>query len=996
MLLRLILLSLLVYLSLPCLMAQEEAEGKLFAVVIGQGEYKDTGSFPKLPFALADAKGVYDYLLAPDGGGLRSEQVQYVANAEKFQLYKAIDWLKAVVRKEDQVLFYYAGHGQQGEATPGKLPLAYLIPVEALGERLDLTAVPLEEFKKELWELQAKQVALVLDCCYSGTVVCDEKGGKRAGVKKKKQAATLERDLPDDRFVLTACAANEQAIELNTHKQGAFTFYLLQGLQGNVADRNKDRRVDMDEAFTFLQQRVSEVARLNKHQQTPTLAKGRASQPYYLRNDSRPMEIMLDKPIALKTIDYLETKEEQVWLEGWVRYGTGVREVYVAQDKATLEDKGAFGTKFQIVVPLRLGKNVISVTAVDKSGAEKPLIVTILRLEDVLVKLDLRPMQATCRPGEQVRFEMSGTTESGATTTSFMVAWQVQHGKMLRPGLYQAPINRRDDEITIGKEVNGKTLTAKASVKIVMPQPVAVTPDPQPDQPPVVTPGDTKPVEQQGEAELTIRLADLEPQIEQAKADGDTDTLFTLGQQKKALQKQLVQMRLVKRQQVQGSLQAEIAKYQQVVSEFGDGMKEKAWQNLVKKCPDGWQADKVTAYDVENLLVPADERTNFQIAVQAQGADSKKRSEFWAGEKTEFQIAWKVANALPAASGKLELYNGKRRLHEQTIAAPIATGIQKFTLPLSLPTPGSYTLTAQVSIGTVVRQKELTLQVKRSPSFTLQGPGSIVEKGALVTYRLTVQNDTGASLSDLSLQATLPEQVKYKGQAMGGKTLTWKLPTLKAGETSSPISYELAHQENGSATTTAQLLIAGNLVATKMANVTVNEERRLAEEKRQATEKKLAEERRLAERKRQELAAKFPGFTISEVSSDGRFVCNSSGVIRDSNSNLEWYVGPDQDTPWAVAKAWTDKLTVDGGGWRMPSIEELNGLYQKGKGRRDHPDVNMDPIFKCTGLNVWTGVLINNGKEAKNFSFWGGCWKRGSLNFKGDGHRGFAVRTRRK
>ena len=275
----------------------------------------------------------------------------------------------------------------------------------------------------------------MLDCCYSGTVICDEKGGNRAGVKKKKFEATLERDLPDDRFVLTACAANEQAIELDTHKQGAFTFYLLQGLQGNVADKNKDRRVDVDEAFTFLQQRVSEVARLNKHQQTPTLTKGRASQPYYLRNDNRAMEILLEKPTELKTIDYLETKQEQVWLEGWVRYGTGVREVYVAQDKATLEDKGTFGTKFQLVVPLRLGKNVVSVTAVDKNGTEKPLIVTINRLEDVLVKLELRPIQTTCRPGAQVQFEVSGTTESGATTTSFMVDWQAKHGKMVKPGL---------------------------------------------------------------------------------------------------------------------------------------------------------------------------------------------------------------------------------------------------------------------------------------------------------------------------------------------------------------------------------------------------------------------------------------------------------------------------------------------------------------------------------------------------------------------------------
>ena len=45
---------------------------------------------------------------------------------------------------------------------------------------------------------------------------------------------------------------------------------------------------------------------------------------------------------------------------------------------------------------------------------------------------------------------------------------------------------------------------------------------------------------------------------------------------------------------------------------------------------------------------------------------------------------------------------------------------------------------------------------------------------------------------------------------------------------------------------------------------------------------------------------------------------------------LDWYVGPNRDNNWHQAKAWTENLTVAGGGWRMPTVPELKAIYQKG------------------------------------------------------------------
>jgi hypothetical protein len=103
-----------------------------------------------------------------------------------------------------------------------------------------------------------------------------------------------------------------------------------------------------------------------------------------------------------------------------------------------------------------------------------------------------------------------------------------------------------------------------------------------------------------------------------------------------------------------------------------------------------------------------------------------------------------------------------------------------------------------------------------------------------------------------------------------------------------------------------------------------------------------------------------------------RFTKAANGVISDSATGLEWYVGPDQDTTWKSAQPWAEYLTVAGGGWRMPTIPELKTLYQPGAGPN-----NMDPIFHTTGSLVWSGQTINpygttEVSTAGSFDFYSG------------------------
>ena len=119
-----------------------------------------------------------------------------------------------------------------------------------------------------------------------------------------------------------------------------------------------------------------------------------------------------------------------------------------------------------------------------------------------------------------------------------------------------------------------------------------------------------------------------------------------------------------------------------------------------------------------------------------------------------------------------------------------------------------------------------------------------------------------------------------------------------------------------------------------------------------------------------------------------RFSLSSEGVISDSETGLEWVVGPDKDTNYAQASQWVVSCNTAGGGWRMPTPEELRTLYQEGIGNR-----NMDPAFKTTGWWVWTELHGYGSSAAWNFSEGHSGYFWDERGYSGYG-RAFGVRSR--
>uniref|UniRef100_A0A7V4G8G8 DUF1566 domain-containing protein n=1 Tax=Desulfobacca acetoxidans TaxID=60893 RepID=A0A7V4G8G8_9BACT len=119
-----------------------------------------------------------------------------------------------------------------------------------------------------------------------------------------------------------------------------------------------------------------------------------------------------------------------------------------------------------------------------------------------------------------------------------------------------------------------------------------------------------------------------------------------------------------------------------------------------------------------------------------------------------------------------------------------------------------------------------------------------------------------------------------------------------------------------------------------------------------------------------------------------RFSKAADGVITDRATGLDWYVSPQPHNSWHEAKAWTEHLTVAGGGWRLPTLAELKALYQKGASA-----IHTDPAFQAPGAWVWSGEL-KDPSFAWGFAFYSGLEGWHSLDY-GCGRVAFAVRSRK-
>lgn len=199
------------------------------AVVIGIEKYRDIEA--PSTYSAGDAELMKGYLKAL---GFRESNIRLLTNdrATLTDLRKTIErWLPDNAKPDGKVFFYYSGHGSPDLSDP-EHPRAFLLPYDGDASDLQSTGYPIERLYDKLGKLNAAEVIVVLDSCFSGA------GGR--SVLAKGARPLVSNIVPVGAIaakmaVLTATQPNQISTSSPDKKHGVLTYRFLEALRGGQA-----------------------------------------------------------------------------------------------------------------------------------------------------------------------------------------------------------------------------------------------------------------------------------------------------------------------------------------------------------------------------------------------------------------------------------------------------------------------------------------------------------------------------------------------------------------------------------------------------------------------------------------------------------------------------------------------------------------------------------------------------------------------------------------
>lgn len=215
-----------------------------WAIVIGISDYYGEGN--DLHYADDDAIDFYHTLTNVYGFSENNIVLLIDGAATRANIVSAINLLKEKVAANDEVVFFYSGHGARGKAGDGD------------NEAIDEAIVPWEcaaqsliwdgELAKMFSDFATSRIIFIFDSCYAG------------GMTDLKA---------DGRIIVMACSENGLSYEFESVQNGQFTYYFTeQGIINGYADVydhiQGQNDVTVEEAFDY--------AKANCKYQTPTIS----------------------------------------------------------------------------------------------------------------------------------------------------------------------------------------------------------------------------------------------------------------------------------------------------------------------------------------------------------------------------------------------------------------------------------------------------------------------------------------------------------------------------------------------------------------------------------------------------------------------------------------------------------------------------------------------------------------------------------------------------
>jgi predicted kinase len=226
--------------------------GRYYAIVIGNQDYQSMEDLETPKYDAARAARI----LADKYGFT----VQILEDANDITMLKAINDLNAVLKPEDNVLIYYAGHGSRLHS--GKAESGYWLPVNADAPPKDTFWIPNEQITGHLGRLPAKRVLVVADSCYAGLLSTDPSylflNDKVAYSKEY-----IKYKLPKRARLLLSSGGDKPVLDEGGGGNSVFARAFLDELEANQGI------LSSPELFSRIRKRVEVSAAKNRFVQTP-------------------------------------------------------------------------------------------------------------------------------------------------------------------------------------------------------------------------------------------------------------------------------------------------------------------------------------------------------------------------------------------------------------------------------------------------------------------------------------------------------------------------------------------------------------------------------------------------------------------------------------------------------------------------------------------------------------------------------------------------------
>jgi hypothetical protein len=226
------------------------------AIIVGVNEYQSRSDIDDLAGAEMDAKEIHEQFTRNGNFEVSSSHLLIGPDATRANILRAVGDIFKSDESCDLVAFYFSGHGMIDENKEG-----YIAPYDMDPKHPYIYGINMEDLRKFMSTSKNKASAIIfLDCCYAGIATQGERSiattipadPEKTDVYAKHLQNMVQpfdelstEDVGRGNIVLASSEATAVSREKNNcihlgreqpHTHGAFSFHLIEGLDGSAAD----------------------------------------------------------------------------------------------------------------------------------------------------------------------------------------------------------------------------------------------------------------------------------------------------------------------------------------------------------------------------------------------------------------------------------------------------------------------------------------------------------------------------------------------------------------------------------------------------------------------------------------------------------------------------------------------------------------------------------------------------------------------------------------